>query len=151
MAGATVALAMIALLIVAALQGAPTPPPPPPPVLHTYDELLIYFGPGPMDMRDSSRPAIGEAVRQIELYKPARILVTGHTDSLGPADRNMQLSARRAELVRQALIKAGAPADRLEIVARGESQPAVSSGDEVAEPLNNRVIVILKDPIAPPR
>ncbi|PVM91304.1 hypothetical protein DDF67_07415 [Caulobacter endophyticus] len=141
--------AMIAYFLAVALQGAP--PPPPPPLIHTYDELLIYFGPGPMDMREWSRPAIDEAVKQIRLYEPRKILIIGHTDSLGPADLNMQLSAQRAELVRQALIKAGAPADRIELTARGETQPAVHRADEVAEPLNNRVIVVLRDLAAPPR
>jgi outer membrane protein OmpA-like peptidoglycan-associated protein len=137
---------MIAFLLAAALQA---PPPPPPTLVHAYDELLVYFGPGPEDIRAHSAPAIGEAVRQIALYKPRRIMVQSHTDTLGSVEDNMRLSARRAEIVKAALIKAGVPADLIELQPRGESQPAVMRGDETAEPLNNRVVVVLRDVTIP--
>lgn len=138
---------MIAFLLAAALQAGP--PPPSPPMAHTYDELLIYFGPGPEDIRAQSAPALDEAVRQIALYKPRKIMIQGHTDTLGSADDNLRLSARRAEIVKTALIKAGVSADLIELQPRGEAQPAVARGDEVAEPLNNRVIVVLRDVTIP--
>lgn len=133
--------AMIAVLLAAALQGAP----PPPPVVEHRDELVIYFAPGSSDIRELSRPVVGDTVQQIEFYRPRRILVWAHADTPGPAEANMRLSVQRAQIVRDALVAAGAPADRIALEALGESQPAVATDDKVAEPLNDRVVVILKD------
>jgi OOP family OmpA-OmpF porin len=153
MAGATVASVMIAFLLAAALQGAaPSPPPsPPPPIFrHSHDELLIYHPSGSAAIRPASQEALDEAVRQIRLYKPGSIVVQSHTDTAGSSQANMRLSVRRAEAVRKALVEAGVSAERIELQPLGETAPAVRTADEVAEPINNRTVVILRKITLPP-
>ena len=74
---------------------------------------------------------------------PHRKIVTGHTDTAGDAAYNIDLSQRRANAVRDALLAAGINSDRarVEIFAEGESSPAVKTGDDVPERLNRRVTV----------
>jgi outer membrane protein OmpA-like peptidoglycan-associated protein len=66
------------------------------------------------------------------------LLVDGHADGAGPEAYNLDLSRRRAERVRDLIVRRGVPAARISVAARGESAPAVPNGDR-PEPLNRRV------------
>ena len=72
------------------------------------------------------------------------IQVTGHTDTVGKAKANEKLSARRADVVAKALIRAGVPAAAIATGAVGETQLAVQTGDKVAEKANRRVVIDLR-------
>ena len=68
----------------------------------------------------------------------ARIVVVGHTDTSGSAAYNIKLSERRAKTVADALAGLGVDASKLAVDWKGESDPAVATGDGVKEPLNRR-------------
>jgi outer membrane protein OmpA-like peptidoglycan-associated protein len=68
-----------------------------------------------------------------------QIVVKGHTDSRGSEAYNMQLSQRRAEAVKNALIQAGVSPTRVSPVGYGESQPLVSENTPAAWQQNRRV------------
>ncbi len=68
-----------------------------------------------------------------------QIVVKGHTDSRGSEAYNMQLSQRRADAVRNALIQAGVSPTRITPVGYGESQPLVSEDSPAAWQQNRRV------------
>ncbi|WP_165799224.1 OmpA family protein [Caulobacter zeae] len=140
---------MIAFLLAVALQAAPSAPPPPPsppsppPGPHT-DEVIVYHPSGSTGTRAVSEHAIDAAVQQIRFYKPAKVIVQSHTDTVGSSDSNMALSTGRAEAVRRALVEAGVDAQLIELQPMGETAPAVKTADDVAEPVNNRTVVILR-------
>jgi OmpA-OmpF porin, OOP family len=52
-----------------------------------------------------------------------KLLVTGHTDRIGSAKYNQKLSERRANAVKEYLVKQGVAADRIKAVGKGESEP----------------------------
>ena len=64
--------------------------------------------------------------------------VIGHTDRVGAVPYNDALSLRRAERVRDELMKLGIAAED-PVAGRGEREPLVPTADEVAEPRNRRV------------
>lgn len=64
------------------------------------------------------------------------VRVVGHTDRSGAQAYNMDLSRRRAEAVRDGLIRLGVPADRIQLKWRGENQPLITTEDGVREPVN---------------
>lgn len=66
------------------------------------------------------------------------IQVVGHTDTAGSSSYNESLSQRRANDVKNALIRQGLDGTRIITTAMGERQNAVDRGDGVAEPLNRR-------------
>ena len=70
------------------------------------------------------------------------IVVIGHTDTVGGMDTNDKLSQKRAAAVREILIAAGVPAQKIETAGRGERELLVMSADEVAEPRNLSLIHI---------
>lgn len=55
--------------------------------------------------------------------KDKKIRVSGHADRLGPEPYNVKLSLRRAEAVKQYLISKGMAPHRIELEAKGESDP----------------------------
>lgn len=74
----------------------------------------------------------------------ARVDITGHADRSGPRNYNDGLSAQRADAVRQKLIAEGVASERISILAEGETEPAVATGDGVREVQNRRVEVRLR-------
>jgi len=71
-------------------------------------------------------------------------VIEGHTDSMGPAAKNLQLSQGRAESVRQNLIDHfGIAQERLVAKGFGETRPIVSNETPEGRRKNRRVSVIL--------
>jgi outer membrane protein OmpA-like peptidoglycan-associated protein len=66
------------------------------------------------------------------------VRVSGHTCDLGPAAYNLRLSQRRASVVRDQLVAAGVPADRILAEGEGEANPRHPNTPS-ARPKNRRV------------
>jgi OmpA-OmpF porin, OOP family len=76
------------------------------------DTLALYFEFDEDEMNPRTRRQL-EIVSLILKSDPGkRLTLSGHTDSLGTEDYNRSLSARRADVVREFLIKAGVPHQR---------------------------------------
>lgn len=71
-------------------------------------------------------------------YQQTTVEVGGHTDSKGSEQYNQKLSMRRANSVKNALIRQGVAAGRIRTIGYGESLP-ISSNDA----LNRRVEVVI--------
>ena len=67
--------------------------------------------------------------------------ISGHTDDVGSDDANLDLSTRRAEAVREALVAKGVPAERLVTRGYGESRPVASNDTEEGRSTNRRIEV----------
>ncbi|HEY9348645.1 MAG TPA: OmpA family protein [Inquilinus sp.] len=100
---------------------------------------LVFFDPG--SVRPNQR-----AVEYLDRMEPATWLrcvdgvdIIGHADRAGSAASNLDLSLRRAEAVRDALVARGVPESLLSVRAVGESDPLVPTADGVAEPQNRFV------------
>ena len=72
-------------------------------------------------------------------YPQTKIIVEGHTDSVGKESSNMNLSRRRAESVKTLLVQRGVGASRVQVVAFGESQPISDNGTAAGRQKNRRV------------
>ena len=67
------------------------------------------------------------------------VRIEGHTNAVGAADYNLELSQRRAEAVKQLLISSGVDASRIEAVGLGFNKPR--SNDPRADE-NRRVEIV---------
>jgi OOP family OmpA-OmpF porin len=74
----------------------------------------------------------------------ARITATGHTDTSGSEQYNMALSLRRANAVKDALVREGVPATAIAVIGRGEQGLLVQTGPNVREPQNRRVEIVVQ-------
>ena len=63
---------------------------------------------------------------------------------MGSEKWNDQLSLRRAESVKELLIKIGIPENIIQVAGRGEREPLVPTKDEVEEAQNRRVEIKVK-------
>ncbi|MFI4999347.1 MAG: OmpA family protein [Reyranellales bacterium] len=125
--------------------GAPSaaPPPPPPPSV-SPPSFMVFFD---WDRSNLSAQALNTIKQAAQTYKTkgsARVTATGHTDKSGPEAYNMALSLRRANAVKDALVREGVPATAISVIGRGESQPLVQTADGVREPQNRRVEIVIQ-------
>jgi outer membrane protein OmpA-like peptidoglycan-associated protein len=81
-------------------------------------------------------------LRENEGYQ---LLIEGHTDSRGDDEYNLQLSDRRAEAVRNALLARGLGGDRVRVKALGETFPVADNETAAGRQQNRRVEVIFSD------
>jgi OmpA-OmpF porin, OOP family len=101
------------------------------------DTLALYFEFNEDVMNPRTRRQL-EIVTLILKSDPGKkITLSGHTDALGTKEYNNSLSARRAGVVRDYLIKAGVSASQIVTVAKGDSQPrrpnVTETGDDNPE------------------
>lgn len=101
----------------------------------------VYFELNSTRLTRKSQPVLAEIQKEAALYPAPEVIAIGHADAIGQEKNNMQLSYRRAEVVRAALIRAGIAADRIQAVGRGTEEPLVPTPAHVPEP-RNRVVVI---------
>ena len=107
----------------------------------TYTLKDVRFDTNSAKLKTSSYQSLNE-LAEFMLHKTSlKIELAGHTDSEGEADMNLDLSQRRAETVRNYLIKKGVPANRLTAVGYGETQPISSNDTDKGKSLNRRTEV----------
>ncbi len=125
--------------------GAPAPAAPPPPVVGpTPAQYIVFFDFDRATLTAQALTTIKQAAAAAKSGNKTRIGVTGHTDRAGSDAYNMALSLRRANAVKDALVREGIPATGITVVGRGESQPLVPTADGVREPQNRRVEIVLQ-------
>ena len=66
------------------------------------------------------------------------VIIEGHCDERGTEEYNRALGERRAQSVREALVRSGAPADRVHTLSMGEDVPAIDGHNEAAWGRNRR-------------
>jgi outer membrane protein OmpA-like peptidoglycan-associated protein len=106
--------------------------------------FILYFLEGRDELTPESKQIVVAIPDEIAKRPASEIIVTGHTDRVGSVPFNDALSLRRAERVRDELVKAGVAADRIRVEGRGEREPLVPTPDEVAEPRNRRVEISVR-------
>lgn len=78
-------------------------------------------------------------------FEEMKILIEGHTDSIGTEEYNLGLSQRRAQAVQEFLISQGVSESRLSSEGYGESRPVADNGTEEGRQLNRRVDLVIQD------
>lgn len=82
---------------------------------------------------------LAEIAKAMQMAGTEKFLIEGHTCDLGDDAHNLMLSQRRALAVKRHLNQAGVPAERLQVIGFGESDPATANTSESARQQNRRV------------
>ena len=101
--------------------------------------LTVYFDAGSSTIRNEDRIVLDKASRAYNEGKPIVMILTGSADRTGQAENNLELSHRRAGAVLKGLLNRGIPADRFQVLDKGETDLPVPTDRGVAEPKNRRV------------
>jgi OmpA family protein len=99
----------------------------------------LYFEFARAEIRPESRPTLDEIARVMQRHPDWKLRVAGHTDSVGSAAANLELSRRRADAVRQALGELGVGAGRLVTAGYGAAVPKASNATLEGRASNRRV------------
>ena len=107
--------------------------------------FVAYFGFNATNITDRARQTLDAVVAAVNKLGTTALSVVGHTDTVGSVGYNQGLSEVRANRVADELIARGVPAGAMTLAGRSENQPAVDTGENVREPLNRRVEIVLSD------
>lgn len=126
-------------------EAAPARPVAPAPAAAPSISLNVLFAINSAELTPQARrllDELGRALTSADLG-PYRFRIEGHTDTTGRPEYNLWLSERRAEAVRDYLVRTfGISPHRLETVGYGQTRLAVPTGDNVNEPRNRRVQIV---------
>lgn len=109
---------------------------------------IFYFKHDIPELTDSSQKSLNQmANRIIKAVKDCQvcdILIVGHTDTTGTDAHNLKLGLARAQLIADKLIESGVSFNQVDIVSHGEKNLFIATSDNVLEPRNRRVEVIVR-------
>ena len=122
-----------------AQQGSPEP-----------ESYVLYFDFASAKLSAKARPVITDAAAAVERAKASgsfsHVKVIGYADSAGTAEGADRLSERRADAVRSELIRDGVAPEDIKTEGRGKREPEISTADQVKNPRNRRVRIVIYRP-----
>jgi len=105
----------------------------------------VLFDTARSELKPGAMPTVERLADFMREHKAYQLLVEGHTDSRGDDAYNLQLSERRAQAVRAALVARGLESERVRVRALGESFPVASNESADGRQQNRRVEVVFSD------
>ena len=105
----------------------------------------VLFTTGSAELQSGGDDNLNRLVDFLNQHPERRVLIEGHTDSVGNAQSNQRLSERRADSVRSYLTRQGISPDRLSTSGMGEARPIATNEDASGRQQNRRVEVIIEN------
>ena len=106
--------------------------------------FVLAFGKASSDLEPQALAELARVCQEIRARDSRDVSINGHTDTTGDAAFNMRLSLERARRVQEYLVAQGIPGEILTTAYHGKGNPRVPTADNVDEPRNRRVEVIVR-------
>jgi outer membrane protein OmpA-like peptidoglycan-associated protein len=106
--------------------------------------FILYFKTNSAELTEVSRKTLPMVLQAIKDRNSQNISVIGHTDTVGDREYNLVLSKKRALAVSHILVQDGVPAADIGTTSHGKENPLIKTGDNVSEPRNRRVEVVVR-------
>jgi outer membrane protein OmpA-like peptidoglycan-associated protein len=106
----------------------------------------VLFATGKSMLLPIAQQRLAEVAKALKDQGFKSLLVEGHTDAQGSADKNMVLSQQRADSVRMDLISHGIPSDKIRAQGIGSTRP-VADNSTAEGRANNRRVEIIVEPL----
>lgn len=103
----------------------------------------VLFDTNQAQLKSGSLRSVEKLGIFLKQYPQRRALVEGFTDSVGSEGTNQDLSARRADAVRAALVNLGVSGDRIATQGYGEAYPVAGNDSAGGRQMNRRVEIVL--------
>lgn len=105
----------------------------------------VLFDTDEADLKPGANDSLDRLARFMTEYPERTVLIEGHTDSRGDEQYNADLSQRRADAVRDALLDRAVASARIQTRGLGEGIPVASNDTSAGRQQNRRVEVIISD------
>ena len=105
--------------------------------------FIVFFDFDKSNLTAEAQQVVAEAVKTAQQSGMVRVVVTGHTDTVGSRAYNQALSERRAQAVKDEMVREGLTAGEISTVGKNFSDPLVNTGPGVREPQNRRAVIDL--------
>jgi outer membrane protein OmpA-like peptidoglycan-associated protein len=123
-------------------QGAPASPPMPGVRWMSLKEIMFDYDRSDIRYSESRKPS--EVAAYMSQNPSVRLGIDGYTDMRGTSQYNPPLNQRRVTTVRDALVQAGVPADRIETGTFGSDRVMCSPSTEQCSQREGRVEVLVR-------
>jgi peptidoglycan-associated lipoprotein len=107
----------------------------------SFKDILFDFDKS--DLRANETSKVSEIAGYMQQNPSIKVGIDGHADPRGTDKYNQALSERRVNVVRDALVRAGVPGDKIHTGAFGESRPICGSATEACWQRDRRVEVLI--------
>jgi outer membrane protein OmpA-like peptidoglycan-associated protein len=108
----------------------------------------VLFDTGSANLKPGAREKLAKVAGIILAHPGLEMAVEGHTDNVGSASYNQQLSERRADSVRDYLVRQGIGPSAVATSGFGEEQPVATNDTAAGRQQNRRVeLVVSGEPI----
>jgi len=114
------------------------------PPVNSAVQYEVGFGFNKVWVSEAAKDVLNQLVASWRC-RPVNIWLFGFADNVGQEDDNMSLSANRAEGVRQYLVGAGIPGNRVFTQAMGEKDSRVPTPDQTRLRANRAVVAVIQD------
>jgi outer membrane protein OmpA-like peptidoglycan-associated protein len=104
----------------------------------------VLFATGKSELLPIAQDKLSEVAKALKDQGYQSILVEGHTDSQGSADKNQVLSLQRADSVRTYLVSQGIPSDKIRSAGLGSSRPVAENNTAEGRANNRRVEIVVE-------
>jgi len=105
----------------------------------------VLFASGKWDLLPIAKVKLDKVAEVLQDQDDSKkIVVEGHTDSMGSDAKNLDLSQRRAEAVRSYLVSQGVKPERIKAVGKGETVPVADNKSPEGRANNRRVEIVVK-------
>jgi outer membrane protein OmpA-like peptidoglycan-associated protein len=105
----------------------------------------VLFDTGRATLKPGAERALERLAQFLKTNPGTRIIVEGHTDSVGSEAYNEELSQRRAQAVTEALRARGIPAEQYQAKGLGKAYPVASNETPAGRQQNRRVEIVFSD------
>ncbi len=106
----------------------------------------IHFGFNSAEILPESSGMLSQIARMLQEDPKIQLIIEGHTDNIGSADFNLELSRKRAKAVKNWLAdKGGIDETRLTTVGYGMTRPITDNNTEEGRAQNRRVELVKKN------
>ena len=100
---------------------------------------IVEFDVGSADLTAAGKATVAKLAAALAKQPAVAVAIAGHTDNLGSASRNAQLSQARSDTVKNTLIAQGVAATRLTAKGYGSTKPIADNATAAGRQKNRRI------------
>ncbi len=112
-------------------------------LLVTLGDVLFAFNKA--ELSAQAAPRLDKLANFLKQFPDRKLLIEGYTDSVGGDSYNQELSERRAQAVRDALVQRGVDTSRITARGYGKAHPVAENASPEGRAMNRRVEIVIAD------